>query len=94
MPLPSKADLITEQEVSDITGIPMTTLRNQRYKGQGFPFYKIGRMVRYKRREVLGIIEESRVETALVDPNTRWDKTKGQTGATGATAATGRKDRR
>ncbi len=39
--------LMTENEVADITGFKITTLRQWRYNGDGPRFIKIGRSVRY-----------------------------------------------
>ncbi len=52
---------ITEQEVSALTGRAVQTLRNDRSKGCGFPYRKIGKSVRYYLPEVLSIMEANRV---------------------------------
>ncbi len=57
---------INEQETSGITGIAVQTLRNDRHQGKGFTYYKRGRMVRYKRPEIIEDMEQYRV----VPPNT------------------------
>ena len=53
---------IVEQEVERLTSIPLQTLRNRRFQRKGFPYYKIGRSIRYKKSEVLAMMEASRVE--------------------------------
>lgn len=53
---------INEAEVSRITGRAVPTLRNDRHKGQGIPFYKLGRSVRYRLDEILAFMSEHRVE--------------------------------
>ncbi len=54
---------ITEQEVSALTGCAVQTLRNNRHKGCGFPYRKIGKSVRYYLPEILAIMESHRIET-------------------------------
>jgi predicted DNA-binding transcriptional regulator AlpA len=53
---------INETEVSRITGRAVPTLRNDRHKGQGLPFYKLGRSVRYRLDEILAFMGERRVQ--------------------------------
>lgn len=57
---------MTEKEVSAHTRIPVETLRYWRRDGavRVLPFHKIGRLVRYERREVDAAIEASRVAVA------------------------------
>lgn len=54
---------LTPKEVSEMTGYSVGFLSNQRGKKEGFPFYKFGRKVFYKKVEVLSTIENTRVET-------------------------------
>lgn len=54
---------ISEKEVSAITGRALQSLRNDRFKGRGFPYYKIGKSVRYEEEAVIAIMEKSKVET-------------------------------
>ncbi len=58
---------ITEHEVAEITGRAVKTLRDDRFKGKGFPYVKLGRSVRYDQDVVLAMMEESRVETCLFE---------------------------
>ena len=53
---------INEAEVSRITGRAVPTLRNDRHKGQGLPFYKIGKSVRYRLDEILKIMNSHKIE--------------------------------
>jgi hypothetical protein len=53
---------INEKEVSKITGRGLQTLRNDRCKGQGFPYRKFGRQVRYSFDEVIEAMESRRIE--------------------------------
>ncbi|MFZ5448167.1 MAG: helix-turn-helix transcriptional regulator [Thermodesulfobacteriota bacterium] len=53
---------ISEKEVSRITGRGLQTLRNDRCKGQGLPYRKFGRQVRYLESEVLEEMEARRID--------------------------------
>lgn len=55
---------ITEKVVSEMTGRAMQTLRNDRFKGRGFPYLKIGKSVRYDQEVVIAVMEGSKVETS------------------------------
>ena len=47
--LPTDDDaLLTEQQLSLLTGFSLSRLRNDRYLKQGFTFVKIGASVRYR----------------------------------------------
>ncbi|MBE6442107.1 MAG: helix-turn-helix domain-containing protein [Desulfovibrio desulfuricans] len=52
---------LSETEVSEITGISLSTLRKHRLSNIGIPYYKIGRSVRYKIADVLCFMETKRV---------------------------------
>lgn len=51
-----KFRFLTEQQVSLLTGRALQTLRNDRFKGQGFPYVKLFRSVRYPLAGVLETI--------------------------------------
>ena len=53
---------IDEYRVAQITGFSLSKLRNDRWLGRGFPFYKVGRSVRYRLDEVYEYMESKRVE--------------------------------
>jgi hypothetical protein len=53
---------LTEQEVSVLTGRAVQSLRNDRHRGRGFPYRKIGRSVRYSLAEILVIMESRRID--------------------------------
>jgi len=55
--------LMTETEVSAYTGISRKTLRNQRANKTGFPYLKIGRLVRYETAEVKRALVKCKVTT-------------------------------
>jgi hypothetical protein len=62
-----EADLyISETEWERISGIKRQTSANRRHLGEGPPYYKIGRSVRYKLSEALAWLERHRI-----DPETR-----------------------
>jgi excisionase family DNA binding protein len=49
--------LMTMAEVSDLLGIPVSTLYGWRHRGEGPAGYRIGRHVRYRREAVEAWIE-------------------------------------
>lgn len=53
--------LITENQVSEFTKIPVQSLRNMRCVGEGIPYHKIGRRVRYSIEDVLDYLENCRI---------------------------------
>ena len=54
---------IDEKEVSRITSRSVQTLRNERHKGIGFPYVKLGRAVRYNLADVIEYMERRKVNT-------------------------------
>jgi hypothetical protein len=54
---------IDERKVSRITGRALPTLRNDRHKGRGLPYVKMGRSVRYKLDDVIAFMEARKIET-------------------------------
>ncbi len=54
---------LTEKQVAEITQIALSTLRNDRFLGQGIPYIKIGRSVRYSLTDVVNFMESYRVKT-------------------------------
>src|SRR5689334_11321449 len=59
--------LMTEQEAAAILRVTVKTLQGWRYRGGGPPFIKIGRCVRYRRRD-LEIFVAAAVRTSTSDP--------------------------
>ena len=57
---------IDEREVSRITGRALPTLRNDRHRGQGIPYSKIGRSVRYSLSDVITFMESRKIQTASI----------------------------
>lgn len=54
---------LNEIEVSKITGLALSTLRNNRFKGQGIPYIKVGRSVRYSLDDVVRFMESRKIRT-------------------------------
>jgi len=56
---------ITEKALSEITGRALQTIRNDRFRGQGFPYIRmLGKAIRYDLEEVISIMEGSKVLTS------------------------------
>ena len=53
---------IDEREVAGITGFALSTLRNNRFKGEGISYVKVGRSVRYNLEDVVKFMEAHRVQ--------------------------------
>lgn len=54
--------LLSPQYVSHLTGIPEKTLAQWRYRRQGIPYLRIGRLVRYDRADVDAYLQRCRIE--------------------------------
>ncbi|MFX0203063.1 MAG: helix-turn-helix transcriptional regulator [Candidatus Hodarchaeota archaeon] len=52
---------LTEREVAEMTKRALPTLRNDRHKGKGMPYIKIGRSVRYALRDVIEYMDSKRI---------------------------------
>ena len=54
---------LNEKEVSAITGMAISTIRNSRFTRKGIPYYKLpgGRSVRYKTEDVISFMESRRI---------------------------------
>jgi hypothetical protein len=57
---------LTEKEVAGLTGRAVQTLRNDRFKGQGFAYIQFGRNVRYRLADILAAMESRRVEPEAI----------------------------
>jgi phage terminase Nu1 subunit (DNA packaging protein) len=53
---------VNECEISKITGLAIQTLRNWRHKGCGFPYFKIGRTIRYDLDDIVIFMQNKKVE--------------------------------
>jgi len=57
--LPTK--YLNEKQVSELTGLGLSTLKNHRFEKRGIPFVKAGRSVRYNSKDVLEFMESNKV---------------------------------
>ena len=53
---------INEKEVSNITGMAVQTLRNDRFNGRGIPYVKKNRSVRYLYQDVIDYMESRKIQ--------------------------------
>lgn len=58
-----KIKWVTEKEVSLLTSRALQTLRNDRFLGQGIPYVKLNRSVRYKLKDIYDYMEKHRIVT-------------------------------
>jgi excisionase family DNA binding protein len=72
MPIGVLPDLLTPEEVAEITGLSRETLAQWRSQKRGIPYLKIGRAVRYDSIEVQAYLEGCRVSVS--DPRERRRK--------------------
>jgi len=52
---------ITEKEVAELTGFAVQTLRNDRCRCKGLPYYKKNRSVRYLLSDIRTFMEQRKV---------------------------------
>jgi hypothetical protein len=55
---------LTEKQVAEMTGLALQTLRNDRYLGQGIPYVKLRRSVRYSLEDVISHMEAHKIRTS------------------------------
>ena len=60
---------LDEKKVAEITGRALSTLRNERSKGEGISYIKIGRSVRYDLQDVIEFMEAHKIQTEK-----HWEK--------------------
>ena len=58
----SEAKYIKEDEVSRVTGMALSTLRNARHLGRGIPYCKIGSSCRYSWQDVIDYMEARKIQ--------------------------------
>lgn len=56
--------LLTPKELAELLDISPETLAQNRYLGQGVPYIKVGKRVRYRLDDVVAYLNDNRVETA------------------------------
>lgn len=59
----NKKQFLTEKETSDLTSIPLSSLRNSRFYRKNLPYIKFGKSVRYALTDVISFMESHRIET-------------------------------
>jgi hypothetical protein len=57
--------LLTESEVAEIIGKSLSHLRQQRARGVGIPFIKLGASVRYTLEDIIDFISRNRINTTI-----------------------------
>ena len=65
--------LLTEKQVSEITGRAVTTLQKDRLKGTGLKYVRLGRLVRYRPEDVEAWIEQN-LRYSTSDPGPGHDR--------------------
>jgi predicted DNA-binding transcriptional regulator AlpA len=60
------ARYLNEVQVANLTGRALSTLRNERARGLGIPYIKIGRSVRYDLADVIRFMESHKIMTQSV----------------------------
>ena len=58
---------VTEKKVAEVTGRALSTIRNDRCRGKGVPYVKIGRSVRYCLQDVYDFMETRKIHTGDED---------------------------
>lgn len=66
----SDDDLINEIEAARMRGQSVRTLQMERLRGSGCRYVKLGRSVRYRRRDVLAFID-ARIVTSTTEADVR-----------------------
>ena len=54
---------INEEKLSELNGKSISTLQQDRWRGIGVPYYKIGGSVRYSKTDVQNYLDDVRIET-------------------------------
>ena len=57
---------LNEKQVSQMTAIPLQTLRNNRFARKGINYVKIGRSVRYEVSDVVDFMQSHKIHTEEV----------------------------
>jgi predicted DNA-binding transcriptional regulator AlpA len=53
---------LKDTEAAEMLGLHPQTLRNKRSKGEGPPYYRIGRSIRYWSEDLISYIQERKIE--------------------------------
>lgn len=55
-------EYIDEKKAARFTSRSVQTLRNERHRGVGFPYVKLGRAVRYKLADIIEYMERRKIK--------------------------------
>jgi excisionase family DNA binding protein len=55
---------LREQQVANITGLSLSTLRNDRCHARRLPYIKVGKAVRYEYSDVINFMEARKIQCA------------------------------
>lgn len=58
----NKVKYMNEREVSNLTGLALSTLRNHRCKSKGLPYIKVGKAVRYSFQDIIEYFEGHKIK--------------------------------
>ena len=58
----SEKRYFNETETSRLTGIALSTLRNQRFLRRGLPYVKVGKSVRYDFMDIVSFMDSRKVQ--------------------------------
>ena len=53
---------LNEKQVSEMTSIPLQTLRNNRFERKGMAYIKIGRSVRYELSDIVDFMRSRKIQ--------------------------------
>ncbi|OQA91181.1 MAG: hypothetical protein BWY26_01115 [Elusimicrobia bacterium ADurb.Bin231] len=56
-------EYIDERDLSRLIKRALSSIRNDRFKGQGVPFIKVGRSVRYSYSDAIAFMEQRKIKT-------------------------------
>ena len=71
---PFETKYVTEKYVAELTGIALSTLRNDRFHKRGIPYIKFRRSVRYDLREVIEFMESHKIRTGIAEQDSRAEE--------------------
>lgn len=54
---------LNERQVSEMTSIPLQTLRNNRFMRKGMSYVKIGRSIRYEVSDIVDFMQSHKIQT-------------------------------
>jgi len=53
---------LNEKETSRLTGIALSTLRNQRFLRRGLPYIKVGKSVKYDFTDIVSFMDSRKIQ--------------------------------